>query len=165
MYLGSEKAGERNSSTCGGYRVAKQQRTALVCQTGSFQEMTSLAHLSLPNHTHASYLPQFSISPQNIYPLCTQYITLKSPINSLAANSSTPLPKMAEKYLLRVTAGPTYDPSTHQQVLVNTPHATDICTPLLFASIIVRIQNYRGKFSLLPPLSFLDHRSRTPSQS
>lgn len=51
---------------------------------------------------------------------------------------------MADKYLLRVTAGPSYDTSTHALVSVNTPHPTKISSTLGSASISVRIQNYRG---------------------
>ncbi|KAL6716546.1 hypothetical protein ACLMJK_006113 [Lecanora helva] len=51
---------------------------------------------------------------------------------------------MADNYLLRVTAGPSYDPSTHQTVLVNQPTPTKITNTLCTASISVRIQNYRG---------------------
>ncbi|MCJ1373396.1 hypothetical protein MMC20_004624 [Loxospora ochrophaea] len=57
---------------------------------------------------------------------------------------------MADKYLLRVTAGPTYDPSTHTLVPVNTPAPTHITSPHCTASLSVRIQNYRG---IPPPLS------------
>lgn len=53
---------------------------------------------------------------------------------------------MADKYLLRVTAGPTYDPATHTLVAVNTSSPTRISTSLCTASIRVRVQNYRGTF-------------------
>ncbi|KAG8533202.1 uncharacterized protein KY384_001985 [Bacidia gigantensis] len=51
--------------------------------------------------------------------------------------------------LVRVTAGPTYDPSTHQTVLVNSATPTHITSPNCTANLSVRIQNYRG----LPPNS------------
>ncbi|MCJ1356268.1 MAG: hypothetical protein MMC33_006262 [Icmadophila ericetorum] len=51
---------------------------------------------------------------------------------------------MADQYLLRVTAGPSYDPSTHQEVLVNTSTPTHISSPHCTADLNVRIQNYRG---------------------
>ena len=54
-------------------------------------------------------------------------------------------PTMAEKYLLRVTAGPSYDPSTHEEVAVNGPTSTRISSPYCTANINIRIQNYRGK--------------------
>ncbi|KAL8716017.1 MAG: hypothetical protein Q9225_006299 [Loekoesia sp. 1 TL-2023] len=51
---------------------------------------------------------------------------------------------MADKYLLRVTAGPSYDPTSHQTVAVNSGTPTQIHSSLCDASISVRIQNYRG---------------------
>ena len=51
---------------------------------------------------------------------------------------------MADKYLLRVTAGPSYDPSSHQVVAVNSGTPTHVQSPLCDARISVRIQNYRG---------------------
>lgn len=51
---------------------------------------------------------------------------------------------MADKYLLRVTAGPSYDPSSHQVVAVNSEIPTSIQSPVCSASISVRIQNYHG---------------------
>ncbi|KAL8904513.1 MAG: hypothetical protein Q9207_003203 [Kuettlingeria erythrocarpa] len=51
---------------------------------------------------------------------------------------------MADKYLLRVTAGPSYDPSSHHEVAVNSDNPTKIQSPLCDANISVRIQNYRG---------------------
>ena len=53
---------------------------------------------------------------------------------------------MADKYLLRVTAGPSYDPSSHQVVAVNSGTPTSIQSPLCSADVSVRIQNYRGKY-------------------
>ncbi|KAI4160150.1 MAG: hypothetical protein LQ342_006008 [Letrouitia transgressa] len=51
---------------------------------------------------------------------------------------------MADDYLLRVTAGPSYDSSTHQIVSVNTPTPTKITSTICTANISVQIQNYRG---------------------
>ncbi|KAF2735611.1 DUF1769-domain-containing protein [Polyplosphaeria fusca] len=48
------------------------------------------------------------------------------------------------QYHLRVTAGPTYDTSTHTSVLVNTSQPATISTSHLSARIHVRIQDYRG---------------------
>ena len=55
---------------------------------------------------------------------------------------------MADKYLLRVTAGPSYDPSSHQVVAVNSGIPTSIQSSLCSASICVRIQNYHGNHIL-----------------
>lgn len=52
--------------------------------------------------------------------------------------------RMAENYLLHVTAGPSYDPSTHQTVHVNSSTPLQIRTPLADVNLHVRIQNYRG---------------------
>ena len=50
----------------------------------------------------------------------------------------------ADKYLLRVTAGPSYDPSTHTEVPVNGNTSTSINSDACTANVKVRIQNYRG---------------------
>ncbi|KAI9885456.1 MAG: hypothetical protein M1823_002762 [Watsoniomyces obsoletus] len=51
---------------------------------------------------------------------------------------------MAEKYLLRVSAGPSYDPSTHNLVHVNKSEPFEISGPWGSAHLHVRIRNYRG---------------------
>ena len=51
---------------------------------------------------------------------------------------------MADQYLLRVTAGSSYDITTHKTVQVNKPTPTHISTAVCDAQIAVRIQNYRG---------------------
>ncbi|KAI9816021.1 MAG: hypothetical protein M1827_002013 [Pycnora praestabilis] len=51
---------------------------------------------------------------------------------------------MADRYLLKVSAGPSYDPSTHQSVSVNRPTPTHISNLYIEAHINVRIQKYRG---------------------
>ena len=52
--------------------------------------------------------------------------------------------KMSEKFVLRVTAGPEYDPSTHITVPVNTRQRTQISNDHVDASVSVNIQGYRG---------------------
>ncbi|KAF2702733.1 DUF1769-domain-containing protein [Pleomassaria siparia CBS 279.74] len=49
-----------------------------------------------------------------------------------------------EQYILRVTAGPTYDTSTHENVYVNTAKPITISTEHIDASVIVRVKDYRG---------------------
>ena len=49
-----------------------------------------------------------------------------------------------ENYILKVTAGPTYDPTTHQDVHVNNSTPVTISTSHLDARIYVRIKDYRG---------------------
>ena len=51
---------------------------------------------------------------------------------------------MAEKYLLQVTAGHSYDPTTHKIVNVNSPTAIHIEGSEMSISLNVRVQNYRG---------------------
>ncbi|KAL8974824.1 MAG: hypothetical protein Q9197_000938 [Variospora fuerteventurae] len=51
---------------------------------------------------------------------------------------------MADKFLLRVTAGPSYDPASHHLVAVNSGTPTKVQSPLCDADISVHIQNYRG---------------------
>ena len=48
------------------------------------------------------------------------------------------------KFHVRVTAGPSYDPATHQIVHVNTSNPTSITSSAISSSVSVRIQNYRG---------------------
>ncbi|KAK3048395.1 hypothetical protein LTR09_010226 [Extremus antarcticus] len=49
-----------------------------------------------------------------------------------------------EKYRLLVTAGPSYSPSTHKIVHVNTSTPTTISNDFMTASIKVRIRGYKG---------------------
>ncbi|MCJ1405638.1 hypothetical protein MMC11_008867 [Xylographa trunciseda] len=55
--------------------------------------------------------------------------------------------RSADQYLLRVTAGPDYDPSTHTLVAVNGPTSVPISSDHCTVNVKVRVQNYRG----LPP--------------
>jgi hypothetical protein len=49
-----------------------------------------------------------------------------------------------EQYMLRVTAGPTYDTKDHQDVLVNTEKSVNISSDLIDAKIHMRVKDYRG---------------------
>jgi len=52
---------------------------------------------------------------------------------------------MTEKKLhLLVTAGPSYSPSSHHLLPINTPTPLEIHSPHITAAITIRIQNYRG---------------------
>jgi hypothetical protein len=51
---------------------------------------------------------------------------------------------MADQYVLRVTAGPDYDPSTHVEVPVNRPEPVNIASPRCDVELNVRVQNYTG---------------------
>jgi Protein of unknown function (DUF1769) len=52
--------------------------------------------------------------------------------------------QMAAKYMLRVSAGPSYDPKTHKPVFVNTETPTHIENEWVDAKIKVRIRGYDG---------------------
>jgi len=56
------------------------------------------------------------------------------------------------QYILKVTAGPSYNPRTHQEVKVNTSEAVTISSDHIDASIRVRIKNFRGKSDSLREL-------------
>lgn len=51
---------------------------------------------------------------------------------------------MAEKYIIRVTAGSDYDIDKHVVVPVNSPETVEISNDLIDAEINVRVQNYHG---------------------
>lgn len=51
---------------------------------------------------------------------------------------------MADKYTLRITAGPSYDLADHVEVPVNKATPVKIGTELMDVELNVRIQNYRG---------------------
>ncbi|KAG6287611.1 hypothetical protein E4U45_008019 [Claviceps purpurea] len=51
---------------------------------------------------------------------------------------------MAENYVLRITAGPSYDATTHVEVPVNNPEPTSIKGDSADIQLNVRIQNYSG---------------------
>lgn len=50
----------------------------------------------------------------------------------------------AGKYLLRVTAGPSYDLKTHHLVQVNGPEALGFENEFMFTKVKVRIRDYKG---------------------
>ncbi|KAF7195745.1 hypothetical protein HII31_02880 [Pseudocercospora fuligena] len=75
--------------------------------------------------------------------------SIKSKI-SQATSSSKATTDEQEKYRLLVTAGPSYNLSTHKTVKVNTEEATYIENKFLRAKIQVRIRGYRGLPSSSP---------------
>jgi hypothetical protein len=62
-----------------------------------------------------------------------------------------------EKYMLRVTAGPTYDTTKHQDVHVNSEKPVDISTEHLDARLHVRIKDYRGLSRFYDPSIQIPH--------
>lgn len=67
--------------------------------------------------------------------------------------SPEPVSEEADKYRLYVTAGPSYDTSTHKPVHVNTDTPTSIENDFLRAKIKVRIRGFRGLPSSCPSSS------------
>lgn len=51
---------------------------------------------------------------------------------------------MADKYILKVTAGPTYSETDQKIVAINSEKPTHISSAKLDASLTIRVQNYRG---------------------
>lgn len=51
---------------------------------------------------------------------------------------------MADQYILKVTAGPTYDAASQKPVPINSEQPFSITSPKITASLKIRIQNYRG---------------------
>ena len=89
-----------------------------------------------------------------------------SPRNSvdLSSSNSTVKPE-PDKYRLLVTAGPSYDTSTHQVVHVNTDTPTYIENEFLRAKIKVRIRGFRGLPSDCPATSaYFDDPLHTKDQ-
>lgn len=63
---------------------------------------------------------------------------------SSSAGSDVEPDNNAEKYLLRVTSGPAYDPSTHRVVDVNGSTATSFESDAMSVQVRVRIKDYHG---------------------
>ncbi|KAF3048661.1 hypothetical protein E8E11_000376 [Didymella keratinophila] len=53
-------------------------------------------------------------------------------------------PEARDKYLLQVTAGPTYESKTHSQVSVNSPEVQKVDNDLATSYLRVRIKDYHG---------------------
>jgi len=66
------------------------------------------------------------------------------------------------KYILKVTAGHSYDPKTHSDVHVNSSKPISISSDHIDARIHVRIKDYRGLPKSSPPnSSYFSHHSHT----
>lgn len=65
-----------------------------------------------------------------------------------------------EQYILRVTAGHSYDTSKHQDVLVNTEKPISISSEHLDAKVHIRVKDYRGAHDFLL-ISFSTLHSRS----
>jgi hypothetical protein len=61
-------------------------------------------------------------------------------VSSNGSGSETP----TEKYILRVSAGPSYDTSTHKPVIVNGDTPTAFENEYMTTKVKVRIRNYKG---------------------
>jgi hypothetical protein len=65
-------------------------------------------------------------------------------------------------FVLKVTAGTSYDESTHSVVNVNGPDPSTFSTDELDASVKVRVQHYRGLPATAPPTSsYFEHPTHT----
>jgi len=64
--------------------------------------------------------------------------------SSLSSTGSTP-PATTEKYMLRVTAGPSYDAKTHKLVLVNEEEACSFENEFMSVSVKVRVKDFNGE--------------------
>ncbi|KZM27421.1 uncharacterized protein EKO05_0010692 [Ascochyta rabiei] len=62
----------------------------------------------------------------------------------LGGSESVVDPAARDKYLLQVTAGPSYDPNTHSQVSVNSPEVHRVDNSLATSYLRVRIKDYHG---------------------
>ncbi|KAJ4352767.1 hypothetical protein N0V95_003985 [Ascochyta clinopodiicola] len=62
----------------------------------------------------------------------------------LGGSDSVVDPAARDKYLLQVTAGPSYDPNTHTQVSVNSPEVHKVDNNLATSYLRVRIKDYHG---------------------
>lgn len=70
-----------------------------------------------------------------------------------------------EKYLLQITAGPSYDESTHRPVLVNGHFATPFENEFMTGNIKVRIRDYKGLPLHAPSTStYFKHATRKNEQ-
>ncbi|KAF7444205.1 DUF1769-domain-containing protein [Pyrenophora tritici-repentis] len=87
--------------------------------------------------------PTLIVSTDTGYP---SYKHLVKKSISCAYYKSYQIGEMAhhEQYMLRVTAGATYDVSTHENVLVNTEKPVQIQSDLIDATVHMRIKDYRG---------------------
>jgi hypothetical protein len=54
-----------------------------------------------------------------------------------------------EQYMLRVTAGATYDPKDQKDVLINTEKPMHISSDLIDVTLHMRIKDYRGTISAM----------------
>ncbi|OCL13138.1 DUF1769-domain-containing protein [Glonium stellatum] len=74
----------------------------------------------------------------------TKVVLGKSASRNSSPSSAIVDPKQTDKYLLQVTAGPSYDPSTHKVVNVNSDEAIFVENDLMACWIKVRIRDYHG---------------------
>ncbi|GME58604.1 hypothetical protein GTA08_BOTSDO11373 [Neofusicoccum parvum] len=81
----------------------------------------------------------------------TQQPSTTPPRRRSSTPSASSDPKaLHNQYKLRVTAGPSYDPSTHTLVHVNTPHTVLVSNEHLTARVAVRIRDFSGLPSTSP---------------
>jgi hypothetical protein len=70
-----------------------------------------------------------------------------------------------QKYILRVTAGPSYDPGTHVPITVNGNEATAVENEFMKANVKVRIRGYQGLPRTSPSHTpYFDHPMHSEDQ-
>ena len=78
---------------------------------------------------------------------------------------TTSAPSHHSQYRLRVTAGPSYDASTHVVVPVNSPSTLTFSTPHMIITLAVRLKNFTGFPSTCPQTStYFDHELHKSDQ-
>lgn len=113
------------------------------------------SHPSAPQEsTTASKTPSRAPSPATSTTSGTSGKSQKSTKPPISPTAQRDLASLkSAKYLLKVTAGPSYDTSTHRTVNVNSPDSLAIENDHILASIRVHINNYKGLPLSSPPTS------------
>jgi hypothetical protein len=88
----------------------------------------------------------------------TSKIASKVSDSSDSYRSGSGTDEYCEKYILRVTAGPSYDPATHVPITVNGHEPTPVENEFMNAKVKVRIRGYQGLPRTSPsPTPYFDH--------
>ncbi|KAB2577642.1 UPF0590 protein [Lasiodiplodia theobromae] len=139
---------------------SKGRPKATVAETAATpSNISSDAALS---EAHSSFTDRASdVSPQQRPPTTSSSTTTpRSSSSSTSTTTASTAPAttadpeaLHNKYKLHVTAGPSYDASTHTTVHVNTPHTVLVSNEHVTARVAVRIRDFSGLPSACPPSS------------
>jgi len=81
------------------------------------------------------------------------------------SDSGSGIDEYGQKYILRVTAGPGYDPATHVPIIVNGQEATTVENEFVRANIKVRIRGFSGLPRASPSHTpYFDHPTHKDTQ-